>query len=293
MQNNIIIISRSDTEAAVPKIIVRARNNKESSNTIEAVRTHLLQRHSPFEICLTTTEARSYTETNNDLPFFLINRACSYKKPFMNNDFDYLRRSVRSISCRILYTVTQITITYEIEYLTTLFQEEQIDRVLQILFKEKDAYSIREMLPRIKFAYDYIIANVKYDNDFVRHSAYNALIEKSAVCEGCATLLYRMLSMFGVPCRIITGRGLREYHAWNLVKLNGKWYNADVTWDLYKNVIERNLSLYSYFLKSNSTFHDHTRDIVFSTAEFSSQHPMSPTDFLPQRRFRELFEESI
>jgi hypothetical protein len=289
MQNNIIILSRSDADVTVPKIIVRARNDRKTSSTIETVRMHLLQRHRTFDIFLTASEARGYTETNNELPFYLINRACSYKKPFVNNDFDYLRRSVRKISCKLMYTTIQITISYELEYLTTLYQEEQIDRVLQTLFKEKDAYNIRDTIPRIKFAYDYIIANVKYDNTFVRHSAYNALIEKSAVCEGCATLLYRMLAMFGVPCRIITGRGLREEHAWNLIKLNGKWYNADVTWDLYKNAAERSLLLYGYFMKTNSTFNDHTRDLVFNTQEFLAQHPMSLTDYLPQRKLRDLF----
>jgi len=279
MQNNIIIISRSDTEASVPKIIVRARNDKESSSTIEAVRTHLLLRHSSFEVCLTTTEARSFTETNNELPFYLINRACSYKRPFVNNDFDYLRRSVRKTSCRVMYTATQITVSYDIEYLTTLYQEEHIDRVLQSLFKETDSYKIRDILPRIKFAYDYIITNVNYDNTFVRHSAYNALIEKTAVCEGCAQLLYRMLSMFGIPCRIITGRGLSENHAWNIVCIDGRWYNADVTWDLHKNALQRNLSLYDCFLIGGTQFAKHKRDAEFSSPEFLMEHPMAKENY--------------
>lgn len=290
MQNNIIILSRSNNEANVPKIIVRSRNDRKASDAIEAVRTHLLERHQTFEITLTTSEARSYTQTTNELPFYLINRACSFKKPFINNDFDYLNSSVRRQTCRMMYTSSQITISYEIEYLTSAFQEQEIERVLQVLFREKDLYNIRDTLPRIKFAYDYIIANVTYDNTFARHSAYNALIEKSAVCEGCATLLYRILSMLGVSCRIVTGRGLRESHSWNLVKLNGKWYNADVTWDLYRSAAERSLSLYGYFLKANSSFQNHTRDIVFNTQEFTSQHPMSPTDYIPQRKFRDLFK---
>lgn len=290
MQNNIIIISRSDNEATVPEIIVRARNDNETSDTIEAIRTYLLQRHSSFSVKLSTAEARSYTATNNDLPFYLINRACSYKKPFVSNDFDYLRRSVRKISCRIVQMNAQITASYDIDYLTTLHQEEQIECFLQNLFREKNVYKIRDEFTKIKFCYDYIVANVKYDHTFARHSAYNALIEKTAVCEGCAQLLYRFLSMCSVPCRIITGRGLSETHAWNIIKLNNKWYNADVTWDLYKNVIERDLSLYGYFLKSDKTFHNHTRDIAFATQSFNAMHPMSSTDYVLRRGLKNLFE---
>ena len=290
MAEKIIIVSRSDNVAAVPQISIRSRsNNKNATQMYETVRNHLLRRHNSFELRLTTSEARSYTESYNDLPFFLVNRACSYKKPFIYNDYDYLRRSVRKIACKIMYNASQVTINYEIEYLTTLSQEDQIDRVLQALFKEKDAYKIQYDFQKIKFAYDFIIANVQYDKSLTKHSAYDALIGKSAVCEGCANLLYRILSMFGIPCRIVTGKGLRESHAWNIVRLNGKWYNMDVTWDLYKSAIERNLSLYSYFLKGSDTFHDHVRDLEYATSEFVSKHPMSNIDFQPQRRFKDLF----
>lgn len=288
MQDNIIILSRSDNEANAPKIIVRLRNDRKASDAVEAIRAHLLKRHRNFDISLTTSEARSYTQTNNELPFYLVNRACSFKKPFINNDFDYLNRSVRRKTCTMMFTASQVKISYDIDYLTSTLQEDEIDRVLQAIFKKNDLYNIREALPRIKYAYDYIIANVKYDNKFVGHSAYSALIEKTAVCEGCASLLYRMLSMFGVPCRIVTGRGLSENHAWNLIKLNEKWYNVDVTWDLYRCATERSLSLYGYFLKADSSFMNHTRDIAFNTREFRMQHPMSLIDYKPQRKFRDI-----
>ena len=154
MQRNIIILSRSDAESALPKIIVRARSDKRNSSTIETIRNFLLQRCISFEVSLTIIEARSYTLTIDDLPFYLINRACSYKKPFVNNDFDYLRRSVRRISCRTLHTSRQIKIIYDIEYLTTILQEDQLEHVLRGIFTEKNLCSIKEMPSRIKSAYD-------------------------------------------------------------------------------------------------------------------------------------------
>ena len=42
-------------------------------------------------------------------------------------------------------------------------------------------------------------------------------------------------------------------HAWNIVNLDGVWYNVDLTWDDG----EGDNVLYTYFLKSNADFPDH------------------------------------
>ncbi len=61
------------------------------------------------------------------------------------------------------------------------------------------------------------------------------------------------MDMAGVECITVTGAAFRnrESHAWNMVKLNGKWYCADPTWD-HIDVdqdypIEQLMPLYEYF----------------------------------------------
>ena len=273
--DRIKIRSRSDKVLSEPQIIFLSQSKTESiAKTHEVVRKCLLQRQTAFNVLLTNGEANKYARSYKHLPFVLINRACGYKYPFVSNDYDYLWRSVRKISCQIEYTSEYVKIFFSISYLTTLPQENQIDDYLQKLFTDHKAYEISDIYNRIRFAYDFIIAHVRYDNQIRKHSAYDALMERKAVCEGCSLLLYRMLAMFGVPCRIITGRGLRESHAWNIISIGGKWYNADVTWDLFKGVIERKLSLYDYFLVGESHFHQHRRDAEFMTFDFTAQHPM-------------------
>lgn len=278
--DRITIQSRSDKILSEPKIIFLSQCKTESiAKTHELVRSCLLQRQTVFNVSLTIGEANEYARSYKDLPFVLINKACNYKYPFVTNDYDYLRRSVRKISCQIEYTSKNVEIFYSIDYLTTMAQENQIDIYLHKLFVDHKAYKISDSYNRIRFAYDFIVAHVRYDNQLRKHSAYDALVEQKAVCEGCSLLLYRMLAMFGVPCRIITGRGLRESHAWNIISIGGKWYNADVTWDLFKGVIERKLSLYDYFLVGENLFHQHRRDPEFLTFEFTSQHPMSEVNY--------------
>lgn len=63
------------------------------------------------------------------------------------------------------------------------------------------------------------------------HTAYGAF-HGDAVCEGYATAAKLMLNKLGVVCDIengvcIGGGG----HAWNLVQLDGQWYQLDITWN--------------------------------------------------------------
>ena len=57
----------------------------------------------------------------------------------------------------------------------------------------------------------------------------------------------------GVPCEIVCGqvKGTDEYHAWNLIRLNGGLdnYHVDVTWDSQLDRV-----LYNYFGLRDSAF---------------------------------------
>ncbi len=61
----------------------------------------------------------------------------------------------------------------------------------------------------IRDVYAYICEHVTYDNIHVNdasyklaHTAYAALVNGTAVCQGYAVLLYRMLMEQGIDCRI-------------------------------------------------------------------------------------------
>lgn len=63
------------------------------------------------------------------------------------------------------------------------------------------------------------------------HSAYGALIEGDPVCSGYARAMNLLLMCEGIPCKTVYGTGHNEKHNWNLVQLDQKWYQLDVTWD--------------------------------------------------------------
>ncbi len=92
---------------------------------------------------------------------------------------------------------------------------------------------------KVKYIHDYIINNCRYNNNAVSNSdayptaftAYGALVEGSAVCEGYAKAFSLLCNEVGVDALLIIGTGKGEPHMWNMVKCNGQWYHMDVTWD--------------------------------------------------------------
>lgn len=114
----------------------------------------------------------------------------------------------------------------------------------------------------------------------VQSTAYGALIYHTALCQGYSVLTYRLLKELGLDARIVTGTATveekTERHAWNIVRVDGKYYNMDVTMDDVKGTTD-------YFLKSDETFAaDHVRDDEYSSDTFSAGYPMGAEDYLPK-----------
>ncbi|MBR3952231.1 MAG: leucine-rich repeat protein [Oscillospiraceae bacterium] len=177
-----------------------------------------------------------------------------------------------------------VTICYHtIQYYTDFEQEKKVDEAIR---KTLDSFNLegKSDYAKIKIIYDYICDNVTYDyknlnnqDHKTKYTAYGALIDKTAVCQGYAMLLYRFALEEGIDARFITGvqTSTNGAHGWNIVELNGKYYNLDSTWDAGR-------TSYSYFLKCEKDFSNHTRDKEFETAEFNSEYPMSDKCFNPK-----------
>jgi len=171
-------------------------------------------------------------------------------------------------------------ITYTLSYYTTAVEEQAVDSRVKELLKELNVDN-KSDYEKIKAVYDYICANVTYDYDHLndetylhQFTAYAALIDGSAVCQGYAVLLYRLALELGVDARFIGGTGNGGPHGWNIIEMEDLYYNADSTWDA-------GMTSYSYFLKSPTTFPDHYRDDEYDTQEFHKEYPMGSTDYVP------------
>lgn len=65
------------------------------------------------------------------------------------------------------------------------------------------------------------------------YTAYGALVEGKAVCEGYAKAMQWLLTSATIPATVIRGYSTENHtaHMWNLVEINGARYYLDPTWD--------------------------------------------------------------
>jgi transglutaminase-like putative cysteine protease len=156
----------------------------------------------------------------------------------------------------------QITITPV--YYSTVKEEQEVDYMVEEILEGLNIDKKASEYDKVKAVYDYICSNVKYDHVHENNShyykdstAYAALVEKYASCQGYAVAVFRLLKELGVECRIVTGTGTNnqgedEYHAWNEVLVDGEYYNIDATWDAGKDN-------YQYFLIKDEEFVNHEK----------------------------------
>ena len=174
-------------------------------------------------------------------------------------------------------------------YYTTYEQEQELTaKVNEAL--DGMALSGKSDYEKVKAIHDYICDTVNYDFDnledenyTLKYTAYAALCNNTAVCQGYAVAFYRMCKEAGLPVRIITGTGNGAAHAWNIVKIGsntraaGDYYNIDCTWDGQDDE-----TYHIYFLKNEEDFVDHVRDAEYNTAAFHAQYPMSRLSYVDQ-----------
>ncbi len=88
-------------------------------------------------------------------------------------------------------------------------------------------------MEKVLSAFSWIKQYVKYDSemDWDAYSAYSALVNRSAVCHGCAVTMNLLLQKAGIGCYTVLSHVENDsvYHVWNAVNVSGHWYNLDPT----------------------------------------------------------------
>ena len=171
-------------------------------------------------------------------------------------------------------------ISYTMTYNTTAEQEDEVDVTLSELLNSLQLEG-KSDYQKVLTIYRYITDNVSYDYDnlyntayTLKFSAYAALINHKAVCQGYASLLYRMLLTAGIDCRAISGKGNGGDHAWNIVRIGSLYYNVDSTWDTGGE--------FRWFLLNDEDFTLHVRENKYASEDFYSIYPMSGTSYTPE-----------
>lgn len=185
-------------------------------------------------------------------------------------------------------TTYYLSVTLYMSYYTTAEQEAMVDELVDLVLEEFAFTKADTDYRKLMMIYAFICAYVDYDYTHVndadylpQYTAYGALVNQQAVCQGYAVLLYRLALEAGIDVRVIAG-DCGGGHAWNIVRLGDYYYNLDATWD------DEILTAYGdtrYFLVGSGNFTDHTPgyyeglEVYNSGSAFWADYPVDAADF--------------
>ncbi|MBR3149745.1 MAG: hypothetical protein IKF64_06200 [Eubacterium sp.] len=183
-----------------------------------------------------------------------------------NPDLFYVSSSYRFYYSQSSGKVTAIVPQYAME-------QNEVEAALDIFYAGvekalKEVDSSMSDLQKALTLHDYICAYAIYPNIYdsngyydssldldIYHSAYGFLKNNIAVCAGYTLTYSYLLKQLGIDCEYVSSDDME--HAWNKVKIDGKWYNVDITFDNADfNDAENTygLAYHTCFMKSDSFF---------------------------------------
>lgn len=110
--------------------------------------------------------------------------------------------------------------------------------------------------------HDYILNNSIYADDEkdIAHSAWGFFYNGRVVCAGLTLAYSYLLHQVGIESEYVFTE--KKAHAWNAVKINGNWYNVDLTFDgqtiFGDNPDVKGMLLHHWFMKSTEYFASET-----------------------------------
>lgn len=139
------------------------------------------------------------------------------------------------------YTVDEQEIVYGLWPKYNATQKEvaaktaQIEQAAQAVISSAITTEMTQ-LQKIVAIHDYLVLNCSYDTRVETNNAphdsftaYGALVNKKAVCQGYAAAFQLIMQKLQIPGIVVQSNAMN--HAWNMVRYEGEWYHIDATWD--------------------------------------------------------------
>ena len=154
-------------------------------------------------------------------------RALSYDNP----QFFWLPNTYRMSSDGSAVIFAQSENDYPLTIEEKTLAKIRLDTVVNNLTNQANKLSSR--YEKEKFFHDWLCENVTYNDDGTNdvYTAYGALINGVAVCEGYSRAMQLLCDSVGIPCTVVCGSSRNVGHMWNVVNPGDGWYHLDVTWD--------------------------------------------------------------
>lgn len=121
--------------------------------------------------------------------------------------------------------------------------EDRVSKIEQICSDVINNARFSSDYEKVKAAHDFIIDRTIYDLSYPGADISVFFTVSRGVCEGYARSFKYLMDRMGIPSLYLGGGD----HAWNLVCVDGKWYQIDVTWDDPISDSDEQMLLYTYF----------------------------------------------
>jgi len=202
------------------------------SDLQNALLAHMENRDTSFSIKYTGDSSTLITQLNS-----VINQAPKAD--------EYLGISLTKEGATATGTNGNMNVTFSMGYVETKTQANYVDQETNQIISSIITPNMTP-IQKVEAIQDYVCNNTTYDHSLQDISAYTALSDGETVCRGYSMLMYELLNKAGITVHIVEGTLDGVGHAWNIVELDGNWYQLDVTND------DANNSLV-FFLKSDAT----------------------------------------
>lgn len=125
--------------------------------------------------------------------------------------------------------VTEVTVLFNSTGSSLRQSQQNFENAVAKVLTKANTFS--SDIDKVKYVHDYLTNIIDYTyNAPLNQSPYSALVLGKTVCAGYAKAFQYCMMKLEIPTAYIVGEA-GESHAWNLVKLDGEYYNMDVTWD--------------------------------------------------------------
>lgn len=146
---------------------------------------------------------------------------------FENPQYYYVVRSFSGTSNSAGYMGKLTKLKYNVDSMEPIRAKwAEIDKATEeILFNISPDMTDFE---KVMTVHDYMDLHYVYDITDMDQT-YFVLLDKVGVCAAYAEAFQHVMNVLGIESSIVTSEAMG--HMWNMVKIDGKWYHADVTWD--------------------------------------------------------------
>lgn len=216
------------------------------------------------------SENVNYQDPDNLI--MLLRRAAANDVQTDGSGSDYDVLNVYTVRC----SLDGDTLTVRFTYLTTAQEEAALDASCAEILKSLSLDGLSDY-EKVLEIYEYVGTHFVYDESLTNFSAYQGVKSGKMVCQGFALLMHKLLWAEGIESRILTGITGQTPHGWNIVKLGGKWYHLDVTWDACKKAGEA--MSFTCFLRCEENFPGHVRHAPYRSDAFLANYPIAQSDY--------------